>query len=79
MVELHELPQLIAARSEKVYSRAEELFSNLTQRMVRLSPEEAELAKLFTNTWRYIKFATANQLYILANDFVSTTSEFAQH
>jgi len=69
MVELHELPQLIAARSEDVYTRAERLFSHLTQRMVRLSPEEAELAKLFTNTWRYIKFATANQLYILANDF----------
>ena len=34
-----------------------------------LTPEEAELAKLFTNTWRYIKFATANQLYMIANDF----------
>jgi len=27
-----------------------------------------ELAKLFTNTWRYIKFATANQFWIMAND-----------
>ena len=34
-----------------------------------MSPEEAELAKLFTNTWRYIKFAAANQLYTIANDF----------
>jgi len=34
---------------------------------VPLLPEEAELAKLFTNTWRYIKFATANQLYMIAN------------
>ena len=33
-----------------------------------MSPEEAELAKLFTNVWRYIKFATANQLYMLANE-----------
>lgn len=69
MIELHELPQLIAARSEEVFARAEKLFGNLTERMVRLTPEEAELAKLFTNTWRYIKFATANQLYIFANDF----------
>ncbi|EQD32751.1 nucleotide sugar dehydrogenase, partial [mine drainage metagenome] len=37
--------------------------------IVELEPEEAELAKLFTNTWRYIKFATANQLYMIANDF----------
>jgi UDP-N-acetyl-D-mannosaminuronic acid dehydrogenase len=36
---------------------------------VYLDPEEAELAKLFTNTWRYIKFATANQLFMMANDF----------
>ena len=34
-----------------------------------LEPEEAELAKLFTNTWRYIKFAAANQFYMMANDF----------
>jgi UDP-N-acetyl-D-mannosaminuronic acid dehydrogenase len=37
--------------------------------MVRMQPEEAELAKLFTNTWRYIRFATANQLFMMANDF----------
>jgi UDP-N-acetyl-D-mannosaminuronic acid dehydrogenase len=35
---------------------------------VRLQPEEAELAKLFTNTWRYIKFAAANQFWMMAND-----------
>ncbi|WP_390623877.1 hypothetical protein [Fodinicola feengrottensis] len=33
-----------------------------------MTPEEAELAKLFTNVWRYVKFATANQLYMMAND-----------
>ena len=37
-------------------------------RIVELEPEEAELAKLFTNTWRYIKFAAANQFYMMAND-----------
>ena len=41
----------------------------LSDEVVYLEPEEAELAKLFTNTWRYIKFATANQLYMMANDF----------
>ena len=30
--------------------------------------EEAELAKLFTNAWRYIQFAAANQFYMLANN-----------
>ncbi len=29
--------------------------------------KEAELAKLFTNTWRYTKFAVASQLFTIAN------------
>ncbi len=69
MTELFSLPQLISGRSANVLDRAEALFSRLTGTMVRLEPEEAELAKLFTNTWRYIKFATANQLFMMANDF----------
>ena len=32
------------------------------------TPEEAELAKLFTNTWRYMKFAMANQFFTIAQD-----------
>jgi UDP-N-acetyl-D-mannosaminuronic acid dehydrogenase len=66
---LFELPQIVSGRSEAVLERAEKLFRNLATQMVRLTPEEAELAKLFTNTWRYIKFATANQLFMMANDF----------
>jgi len=69
MVELYELPQIIAARAERASDRATKLFRNLTDEIVYLEPEEAELAKLFTNTWRYIKFATANQLFMMANDF----------
>jgi UDP-N-acetyl-D-mannosaminuronic acid dehydrogenase len=30
---------------------------------------EAELSKLFTNVWRYIKFAAANQFYMIANSY----------
>jgi UDP-N-acetyl-D-mannosaminuronic acid dehydrogenase len=69
MVELYELPQIVASRSDRARERATALFRNLTDEVVHLEPEEAELAKLFTNTWRYIKFATANQLYMMANDF----------
>ena len=45
------------------------LFRRLTEPDRRARAEEAELAKLFTNTWRYIKFAAANQFYMIANDF----------
>jgi len=67
--ELIALPQIISARTTHAVDRAKSLFSNLTSNMIVVSPEEAELAKLFTNTWRYIKFAAANQLYTIANDF----------
>ena len=68
MTELFELPQIVSARSSAALERASKLFGMLTSKLVPMSPEEAELAKLFTNVWRYIKFATANQLYMIAND-----------
>ena len=68
MTELFELPQLVAARSAEVRQRAASLFGKLTNSIVELEPEEAELAKLFTNTWRYIKFAAANQFFMMANE-----------
>ncbi len=69
LTELFELPQIVSGRTDTASDRAEDLFRVLTDKIVRVSPEEAELAKLFTNAWRYIKFATANQFYIIANDF----------
>lgn len=69
LTELFELPQIIAARDQVTTQRARKLFEVLTSETVELVPEEAELAKLFTNTYRYLKFALANQLYIMANDF----------
>ncbi|MPY96308.1 MAG: nucleotide sugar dehydrogenase [Acidimicrobiia bacterium] len=69
MVELYELPQIVAARTPTAFDRAAKLFRNLTHEVVPLEPEEAELAKLFTNTWRYVKFATANQFFMIANDY----------
>jgi UDP-N-acetyl-D-mannosaminuronic acid dehydrogenase len=68
MEELFTLPQIVSGRTERARDRAATLFKNLTDSVVELEPEEAELAKLFTNTWRYIKFAAANQFYIMAND-----------
>jgi UDP-N-acetyl-D-mannosaminuronic acid dehydrogenase len=68
MTELLELPQIVSARTARGVARASALFGRLTGSLVVMTPEEAELAKLFTNVWRYVKFATANQLYMMAND-----------
>ncbi len=68
MTELFELPQIVSSRTQRGMDRASALFRRLSDSPVPLTPEEAELAKLFTNVWRYIKFAAANQLYMMAND-----------
>jgi UDP-N-acetyl-D-mannosaminuronic acid dehydrogenase len=66
--ELVSLPQIVSGTSNSAVARAKKLFINLTSEVIVVSPEEAELAKLFTNTWRYIKFAIANQFFMMAND-----------
>ena len=65
--ELRSLPQIIGADSREAGDRAEALFRRLTAKTVRTSTKEAELAKLFTNTWRYMKFAIANQFLAIAD------------
>jgi len=68
MEELFSLPQIVSGCTDTARDRAAKLFGALTSSIVELEPEEAELAKLFTNNWRYIKFAAANQFYVMAND-----------
>jgi UDP-N-acetyl-D-mannosaminuronic acid dehydrogenase len=67
-VELSNLPQIVAARSSETIARASALFGCLADRIIEMTPEEAELAKLFTNAWRYVRFAAANQFFMIAND-----------
>ncbi len=67
--EIFELPQIVSALSAGGLSRVRELFGVLTNDLVEMSPLDAELAKLFTNAWRYIKFAVANQYYMIATEF----------
>ena len=65
--ELHSLPQIIGADSDVAADRATALFRTLAAKTIRTTTKEAELAKLFTNTWRYMKFAVANQFFMIAD------------
>lgn len=65
--ELHSLPQIIGADDDVAADRASALFRHLAAKTIRTSSREAELAKLFTNTWRYMKFAVANQFFMIAD------------
>ena len=65
--EFSSLPQIIGADDDHAAERAIKLFQVLGPKTIRTSSREAELAKLFTNTWRYMKFAVANQFFMIAN------------
>ena len=66
--ELLSLPQIVGADTDVAGERAERLFRNLASHTIRTTTREAELAKLFTNTWRYLKFAVANQFFMIAHE-----------
>jgi len=69
MEEIHSLPQIISAFEPEALQRARELFGYINQELIDLTPLEAELAKLFSNSWRYLNFAISNQFYLLAETY----------
>ena len=69
MQELTTLPQIIGCRDDSTFNNFKKVFDVLGIESIKSSPEEAELAKLFTNSWRYLKFAISNQFYMMATDF----------
>jgi len=67
--ELTRLPQLISAFDQTAMQMDRSIFEELTPHIIELDPLEAELAKLFTNSWRYLNFAISNQFYLLAESY----------
>lgn len=61
--ELSRFPQIISGNNTKAIKNSKYIFSKLTNDIIELSLEEAELTKLFNNSWRYLKFSIANQFY----------------
>ncbi len=67
--ELQNLPQIISAFDSGTLAQVENLFGRITKRkIIPTKPVEAELAKLFSNAWRYIHFSIANQFFMIAAD-----------
>jgi UDP-N-acetyl-D-mannosaminuronic acid dehydrogenase len=69
MEEIRTLPQIISAFEPEALQRARKLFATINDQLIELAPLEAELAKLFTNSWRYLNFAISNQFYLLAQSY----------
>ncbi len=66
--EIQEFPQIISGVDARSLSAAKFIFSKVAKGVVELDMTEAELAKLFTNAWRYIRFAVANQFYMMVEE-----------
>ena len=69
MEELSSLPQIVSGYDERAVAMASDLFGRIAKSIIRLSPLEAELTKIFANVWRYVQFATANQFFMIAADY----------
>lgn len=66
--EIFHLPQLVSANSKEAFKSASAVFEKVAPKLIPLTPGEAELAKLMTNSWRYLEFAIANQFYMMAEE-----------
>jgi len=67
--EIQTMPQIISAFDKETLQKMKDLFNVVSKSgTVEATPLEAELAKLYSNAWRYITFAVANQFYMMATD-----------
>jgi UDP-N-acetyl-D-mannosaminuronic acid dehydrogenase len=73
--ELKELPHIVSSFSDEGRRYCSELFQKLCDKIVVVGVREAELAKLYANSWRYITFAIANQFYMMAEDSGANPAE----
>lgn len=63
--ELRTLPQIVSGTTPEAEEAGAQLFGKIAPKIVRMVPKEAEFAKLISNAYRYITFATSNQFYMM--------------
>ncbi len=66
--ETKELPQIVGGIDTESTKKAKEFFKEFTVEQVESDARSAELAKIFTNMYRYINFSIANEFMILAEE-----------
>lgn len=65
--EIYTMPQIIGAINSDSEALAIKLFKLISPDIVCVKPIEAEFAKLFSNSYRYIQFAVSNQFYMITD------------
>lgn len=67
--ELHTIPQIVGADDESSVERSTAVFDKLGVMCLRTDSLSAELAKLYSNMFRYINFAIANEFMVIAQSY----------
>ena len=67
--EIKEIPQIVGGVDRDSTARAMAFFQDLGIKSFPTDSVSAELAKLFTNMYRYISFAIANEFMVIAENF----------
>jgi UDP-N-acetyl-D-mannosaminuronic acid dehydrogenase len=78
--ELYELPEIIGAVDVVSADIASELFRKINpkKKVISTTPTGAELAKLFTNIYRYVNFAIANEFAIWSERYGEDAHEIVR-
>jgi UDP-N-acetyl-D-mannosaminuronic acid dehydrogenase len=78
--ELYELPEIIGAADAASTDIATELFRKINpkKKVISTTPTGAELAKLFTNIYRYVTFAIANEFAIWSERYGEDAHEIVR-
>ena len=69
LTELESLPQIVGGAERNSAQKAAQFFKSMDIEVNVSDSTSAELAKLFTNMYRYINFAIANEFMILAGNY----------
>lgn len=68
ITETREIPQIVGGIDKESTKKAKEFFKSFTNEQLETDAKSAELAKIFTNMYRYINFSIANEFMILAEE-----------
>lgn len=67
--EIKSIPQIIGGNDPKSTQKAVQFFERIEVECLSTDSVSAELAKLFTNMYRYMNFAIANEFMVIASNY----------
>lgn len=78
--ELYTLPEIVGVEDDISFQIVQALFNRINpkKKVLRTTPTGAELAKLFTNVYRYVNFALGNEFAVWAEKYGEDAGELVK-